>query len=216
VTAPTDTGGGDDTIHRLEGDGGLPAADRPEEDGGRVHGGGRGSVLTAFRRHYGAGPLHLLSLLACFALSGYIVTAMYHAGHGERILVWFAGAILGHDLVLFPLYALADRSEGWLTARRHPQRLPAVPWINHVRVPVVLSFMLLAISFPLVLDWSNRSYHAATGLTLAPYEGRYLLIVAVLFAASAVLYAARLGRAVTLGRRSVAAEQPASPDGPRR
>jgi len=162
--------------------------------------------MSFFRRHYGAGPLHLLSLLACFAFSGYVVDIMYHAGHGQRILGWFVAAILGHDVVLFPLYALADRSAGFVDARRHPGRLPAVPMINYVRVPVVVCVLLLAISWPLVLDRSPATYQAATGLTPAPYESRYLLVVAVAFGTSAVLYALRVGRAVAAGR-AVAREQ---------
>ena len=165
----------------------------------------RSHALKLFRRYYGAGPLHLLALIACFALSGYVVDDMYRAAHGQRILVWFVGAVIGHDLVLFPLYALADRSAGWLGARSRAERLPAVPWINYVRVPVVMSVLLLAVSFPLVLNLSNRTYQAATGLTVAPYEGRYLLVVAALFGVSAVLYALRLGRAA---RAAPAASDP--------
>jgi hypothetical protein len=157
-------------------------------------------LLRFFRHHYGAGPLHLLSLLACFAFSGYIVSNIHQVGQWHRILEWLVGAVIGHDLVLFPLYALADRSAGWLDARRRPERLPAVPAINYVRVPVVMSLILLGISWPLVFDRSNRTYFAATGLTLSPYEGRYLLVVAVLFGTSAVLYAFRLGRAARAGR----------------
>jgi hypothetical protein len=157
--------------------------------------------MKRFRRHYGAGPLHLLGLLASLAFAGYIVSIIHQVGHWERILVWLVLALVGHDLVLFPLYALADRSASWLHARFHPERLPAVPWINHLRVPVVLSVVLLAVSWPLVLDRSAATYHAATGLTPAPYENRYLLTVAVIFAASAVLYAVRLGRAAVSRRR---------------
>jgi hypothetical protein len=154
-----------------------------------------------FRHYYGSGPLHLLALLACFAFAGYVVKDMYHARDGVRILVWFVAAIIGHDIILFPLYALADRSLSWVSARRHAKDLPVVPWINYLRVPVVVSVMLLAVSFPLVLKLSPGPYRAATGLTVAPYEGRYLLIVAVLFGASAVLYATRMGRAVVSARR---------------
>ena len=160
------------------------------------------------RRHYGAGPIHLLSLVACLAFSGYVVKTIYVSSHGERILVWFVGAAIAHDLVLFPLYALADRSAGWVAARRHPKALPAVPWINYLRVPVVMSLILLAISWPLVLDRSEPAYHAATGLTLAPFAGRYLLIVGVLFGVSALLYAQRVGREAVAGRRRVAEAEP--------
>jgi hypothetical protein len=170
--------------------------------------------MGRFRRHYGAGPLHLMSLLACFAFAGYIVSLIHQAGHWERILVWLVAAIVGHDIVLFPLYALADHSAGWFAARRHPDSLPAVPWINYVRVPAVMSALLLAVSFPLVLDLATPSYKAATGLTVAPYEGRYLLVVAVLFGASAVLYALRVGRAARIRRGAIPADRQTPPAAP--
>ena len=152
--------------------------------------------MRYIRRFYGARPLHLLSLLACFTFAGYVVTLIHQAREWQLILLWFAGAIIGHDIVAFPLYALADRSAGLLAARRHPDRLPAVPWINHIRVPAVVSGLLLAICFPLVLNLAGPSYQAATGLSVAPFAGRYLLIVAVLFGTSAVLYSIRVRRVV--------------------
>ena len=36
--------------------------------------------------------------------------------------------------------ALADRSANWLQARRGTARFPEVPWINYLRVPVVLRY----------------------------------------------------------------------------
>ncbi len=153
------------------------------------------------RRHYGAGPLHLLTLVACFALAGYATSRLVISGPPEKAVVWFLVAIVGHDLVLWPLYALADRSAVRL-ARRRPERLPRVPWVNHVRVPVVICVALLTVSFPLVLRMSEPAYHAATGLTEAPFLDRFLLVVGVVFAASALLYAVRLGAA---GRRVSAA-----------
>jgi hypothetical protein len=147
------------------------------------------------RRRYGAGPLHLLSLLASFALAGYVATRIFGSARWGWILVWFAGAVIGHDLVLWPLYALVDRSAIRL-ARRHPERLPPVPWINHLRVPAIISGVLLTISFPLVLQLEPGTYRAATGLTSSPYLGRWLAVTGVLFAASALLYAVRLGRVV--------------------
>ncbi|MHB1535676.1 MAG: hypothetical protein ACYC1D_13935 [Acidimicrobiales bacterium] len=150
--------------------------------------------MAWLRRRYGAGPLHLLSLLACFALTGYVVDHMLAAPQGLRIVIWFAAAVIAHDLVLWPLYTLADRGSARL-ARRQPERLPAVPWINHVRVPVVLSAVLLLVSFPLVLRLSEPIYHNASGLTEHPYLDRWLLVTGVAFAVSALLYALRLGRA---------------------
>lgn len=145
-------------------------------------------------RHYGAGPLHLLALLGSFAFAGYIVDRVTTVSDPIGIGIWFAATLVAHDLVLFPLYSLANRSLE-LGARRHPERLPRVPWINHLRVPVLVSAMLLLISFPLVFKIDAADYHSATGLNPDPYLARWLLITAVLFAASAVWYAVRLGRA---------------------
>jgi hypothetical protein len=143
------------------------------------------------RRHYGAGPLHLLCLLSCLSFAGYVVTRILGGPEGLRVLIWLAAAAAAHDLVLWPLYALADRTAA-AAARRHPDRLPKVPWINHLRVPVVFSAVTLAVSFPLVFGWSEQAYRAATGLTENPYLGRWLLLTGAAFGASAVLYALRL------------------------
>jgi ABC-type transport system involved in cytochrome c biogenesis permease subunit len=160
----------------------------------------RAEVMAWFRRRYGAGPLHLLSLVACLAFAGYIVTRILAGPEGLRILVWFAGAAVAHDLVLWPLYAVADRG-AVVAARRHPERLPRVPWVNYVRVPTILSAVLLAVSFPLVFRWSEPAYHNASGLTESPYLGRWLLLTGVAFGVSAVLYAWRVGRVMVKEKR---------------
>jgi hypothetical protein len=152
------------------------------------------AVLRRLLRHYGAGPLHLLALLGSFAFAGYVVDRVTTVNDPVGIGIWFAATLVAHDLFLFPLYSLADRSLG-LRARRHPERLPRVPWINHVRMPVVVSAVLLLVSFPLVFRIDASDYRSATGLNPDPYLARWLLITAALFAASAVLYAVRLGRA---------------------
>ncbi|MCW2725017.1 MAG: hypothetical protein JWN35_1938 [Frankiales bacterium] len=147
--------------------------------------------MRRWRDRYGAGPLHLLSLLACFALAGY---AFLQASHGPlplRMAVWFVGALIAHDLVLFPLYALADRS---LTALR-PRRTVRDPGaVNYLRVPALLSGLLLLMFFPLILRRSEGPYGAASGLDQAPYLGRWLLLTGLAFGISAVLYAVRARR----------------------
>lgn len=149
---------------------------------------------------YGAGPLHLLALLASFAFAAYVADRLVGVSHVDQIGIWFIGALIGHDLFLFPLYALADRSAG-LAARRHPERLPTVPWANYLRAPALISGVLLLITFPLVLRLDPSDYRVATGLTPSPYLGRWLIVTAVLFFASAVLYALRLVRATKGARR---------------
>ena len=159
--------------------------------------------MTWFKRRYGAGPLHLLSLLACVALAAYGATRIEASGPWIRIAIWFVGAAVVHELVLWPLYALADRA-GVRAARRDPSQLPPVPWINHLRVPAVTAGVLIAVSFPIVLGLAPRTYRAATGLSVSPYLDRWLLITGALFAASAVIYAARVGRAVRTGYATTA------------
>ena len=70
------------------------------------------------RRWYGAHPLHLLALLAAFALAGYALRAVVAAGQWRGFALWFVVAIVAHDLLLFPLYSLADLSLRRLLPRR--------------------------------------------------------------------------------------------------
>lgn len=95
-----------------------------------------------FRRLYGAGPLHVLALLGCFAVVGYAATrVLAEGGPWLALLTWFVGAAVAHDVVLYPLYAVADVTAHARVFRRHrhPPSVCGVPWINHLRVPVALS-----------------------------------------------------------------------------
>ena len=149
--------------------------------------------MTAWwRGRYGASPLHLLILVASFAVSAYAALLVSRGPLPVRTAVWFAGAVLAHDLVLFPLYALADRSLTGL--RRRPTAAVRSGSVNFVRVPFLLSGLLLLMFFPLVLRKSEGPYGAASGLDESPYLGRWLLITGVLFAGSALAYAVRAGR----------------------
>jgi hypothetical protein len=84
------------------------------------------SLASWVRRWYGANPLHLLALLASFALAGYAVRAVIMAGQWTGFAAWFAVAIIGHDLLLFPLYSLADLSLRHLLPGGSHGRRPAV------------------------------------------------------------------------------------------
>jgi len=142
-----------------------------------------------FRRWYGANPLHLLVMLGCIALYGYAAGRLLVV-KPVGVLIWFAGAVVGHDLILFPLYVLADRSV--MTVFRHrPPNLPTVPWINYLRVPAVLSGMLLLIWFPLIFRIPGH-FPRTTDLSLNPYLGHWLAVTGVLFLLSAVAFALRL------------------------
>jgi hypothetical protein len=144
-------------------------------------------------RSYGAHPLHLLSMLACFALAGYAVLQAAKGPLPLRMAIWFVGALVAHDLVLFPLYAFVDRSLAAGLPRR--RRLPSIGGVNYVRVPALLSGLLLLMFFPLILRRSEGPYGAASGLDQSPYLARWLLLTGLLFAASAVLFVVAARRA---------------------
>jgi len=147
--------------------------------------------MSLLRRTYGAHPLHLLSLIACFALAGFAVLQASHGPLPLRMAVWFIGAVVGHDLLLFPLYALADRSLSTAIPRRRGRFLTPIGTVNYIRVPALLSGLLLLLFFPLILRKSEGSYGAASGLDQSPYLARWLLLTGIAFTVSAVLYALR-------------------------
>jgi hypothetical protein len=158
-------------------------------------------------RWYGANPLHLLALLGCFALAGYASIRLVQS-HPLAVAIWFIGAVVGHDLLLVPLYSLADRSAMAVIRHRAP-RLPAIPWINYVRVPAALSALLLLIWLPLILRL-HTNYHASTTLSPNPYLWHWLAVTGALFLLSAAAFALRLR-----GRPQAAAQEdqhePAAP-----
>jgi hypothetical protein len=148
--------------------------------------------MRRFNRLYGATPAHALGMLACFTFVGYVASRVIEVSHPGWIAVWLIGAVVAHDLVLFPLYSTLDRLVSGLRHRR-VTKPPVVPWQNHLRVPAVLSGVLLLVSFPLVFRLSDHDYAAATGLHTSVYLGRWLLVSAGIFAASGIVYVVRLG-----------------------
>ncbi|HEX3922027.1 MAG TPA: hypothetical protein VHY31_07055 [Streptosporangiaceae bacterium] len=169
------------------------------------------AAARLFRRWYGARPWHLLAQVAAFGLAGYAVGAVADAGQWRGFALWFTVAIVGHDLVLFPLYSLADLAlsrllpgSSWPAALRSRP-----PLINYIRVPAAFSLLLLLVWFPLILGLSAGPYHRASGLAAAPYLRRWLAVVGVMFAVSAACYALRWRRMSPRPRRRVRA-------GPRR
>jgi hypothetical protein len=117
------------------------------------------------------------------------------------MLIWFGAAIVAHDLVVFPLYAAADR----LLNRVRPG-----PGVNYLRVPllgVALTFLLF---FPGIIRQGAGAYRAATGLTQEPFLARWLLLCAAMFAGSLLVYAVRwVVRRLGRGRHSTPAPVPA-------
>jgi hypothetical protein len=152
--------------------------------------------MARLRRWYGAGPLHLLALAACFALAWYAGTRLL-GYQPARVVLWFVGAAVVHDLVLHPLYSTADRTARVASGalrRREPDGAradaDAATGINYVRFPAVLSALLFLVWLPEILGLGG-DYELTTGLDGSRFLPRWLLITACLFAASAVLFFVR-------------------------
>jgi hypothetical protein len=141
--------------------------------------------MITLTRRVGASPATLTLLVACLGLAGYAAFFLLGDPALLRMLVWFAGAAVVHDLVLFPLYAVADRA--LVTAARG-----RVPLINHVRVPALGAGLTLVMFWPGIVRQGEATHLAATGLDQAPYLGRWLALSAMLFGVSAVIYGGRV------------------------
>lgn len=153
-----------------------------------------------FRRLYGASPWHLVALLGCLALTAYAVSRLRGAPPVlVRIGIWFVGAALVWDLLLGPGLALVDRLLRPVLGRRAGGRQSSgVPALNYVRIPGLVSLLLLAVWLPVILQRSEQVFRSKAGLTQDPFLGRWVAITAVLFAGSALLY----GVAVLRARRA--------------
>ncbi|PRX45428.1 hypothetical protein B0I33_10991 [Prauserella shujinwangii] len=143
---------------------------------------------------YGAGPWHLAAVLGALALAGYAVFLVSDAPALPRIALWFAGAVVLHDLLLFPLYTVADRALGRVSA--------SVSLRNHLRVPVLASGLLLLLFLPGIAEHGSGTYLAATGQTQEPFAERWLLLTAGFFAASGLVFAVRVLKRRARARRS--------------
>jgi hypothetical protein len=137
------------------------------------------------RRLYGASPLHLLAHAALLPLCAWgliQVLSVSSPKAAQGIVLWLVGAVVLHDLVLLPLYSAADRA-GRLALRG--------PDVNFLRVPAGLSLLLLAVFWGTIGGRGEHAYHAVSGRSYDGYALRWLLVTAVLFAGSALLYLAR-------------------------
>lgn len=147
------------------------------------------------------GPLALVALLASFVVAGYAGVRLL-SGNPVGIGAWFVGSAVVHDLLLFPLYAGLDAALVRLLRRRPALATVAgVAWLNYLRVPAVVSGVLLLVWSPLILRLPTATYQQASGLSAQPFLPRWLAVTGVLFAISAVLLALRVAKARFVPRR---------------
>ena len=146
------------------------------------------------RRLYGAGVAHAAVMIVSFVLAGAAVLtlgvdALWNSDRWwQSIAVWFVGAAVLHDLVLYPLYSLADRA----TRPTRHWTVRQVPVRQHIRVPALGAALTLLVFFPGILNTDDTAIVAATGMNRDPYLERWLWVVAALVATSVVVFLVRV------------------------
>lgn len=145
-----------------------------------------------FARRYGASPLHLLAHLAGFAIVAFALDRVFSGGDAKVLVIWYLGFAIAHDLVFVPAYTGLDRLFRAAIARVPFRARTGVPVINYVRAPAVISGLLLIIYLPLISRRNETWYFDLSDHYLAHYAVNWLLITAVLFLGSGLIYAARV------------------------
>lgn len=143
--------------------------------------------MSALHRRYGDGPLHLIAVVASFAVAGYAFVEIARSPSPPSFAIFFAGAIICHDLIAFPIYSALDRLAG-----RAAGAFDLAGALNYVRVPAILAGFALVVWFPLILGLDTDAYRSAAGTEPPDYLARWLALTAALFVGSGLLYALRL------------------------
>lgn len=143
---------------------------------------------------YGRSPIHLLGVIFCYGLAFYAGTKLF-----SNVSLWialaFPAGIALHDFVLFPLYRKANQKLTDIQLERDRKGKTSQRWINHIRVPVVISFILLMLYFPLILRLNADQRPLNTGLSVDSYLYRWLFVTAALAAGSALAFFLRKRKA---------------------
>jgi Kef-type K+ transport system membrane component KefB len=164
-------------------------------------------VIALVRRRYGASPLHLLAHLVLLPLVAWAVLQVLSFRDAGNVVEWFVAALILHDLIGLPVYSALDH-----VAQATP-RVRGVPVINHVRVVAVAAGVSLLVFFPLILGKSDGSLHYLSGVQPSGYFGRWLLLVALVAAASAAVLGVRVARADELNDSPVGTSDNEGPGG---
>jgi hypothetical protein len=156
-----------------------------------------------FRRCYGANPLHLVSHLLALAIVAFALERIVIGGGVAKLLLWYIGLVVAHDLIFVPLYTGVDRVVRGALPRRWSGRRLGIPVINYVRAPLMISGLLLIVYGPLISGRSDPNYFALTGHHLGPYLRNWLLVTGALFFWSAAIYLLRVARLKLPRRKAV-------------
>ncbi|MGK5741040.1 hypothetical protein [Micromonospora sp. URMC 103] len=164
--------------------------------------------IARLRATYGAGPRHVVVLLLCFAVTGWVALRLSGEVAAWHTLLWFVGAVVFHDLVLFPVYASVDRAlRGALGVGRRPTGDPSrgaphrpapdgvrLALLNHLRAPALAAGLLFLVFLPGLFGWGADTYRAATAEERVPFLARWLALSGALFLVSLGWWAIRWAR----------------------
>lgn len=154
--------------------------------------------MSRVRRVYGDRPLHLLASIIAFTIVAAGVAGWFQAGSDPRgILLWALGSALAFEWIVVPLAWLLDRIAAVSRHRDRPGHAPRAPRraVAFIRVPGLLSLLLLLVFAPLVFRADTSDYRDTTGTAPTDYLARWLVATAALYVASALGYALTLRRA---------------------
>lgn len=167
----------------------------------------RASLRAHFRSRYGSTPLHLAGHLLVFAIAFFAIGRIASAGGLRELIALYVGFVIAHDLIFLPAYSGLDRLARGALTRLPTHRLGSIPAINHIRVPALISGLLLIIYAPLISGKPDAAYFRMSGHHIAGYLRNWLLISAALFLGSGLIYGLRAGRAAVKARSA-----PVGPD----
>jgi hypothetical protein len=159
--------------------------------------------VTRIRRFYGAQPLHLLATIISFAIVAAGIAGWFQTGSDPRgILLWALGSVVAFEWILMPLAWLLDR----IALGSRPEERGRRPRLGprnraYLRVPALLSALLLIVFAPLIFRADTADFEATTGIAPPDYLARWLLATAAMFVVSAFAYALSLRRADDGGDR---------------
>lgn len=156
------------------------------------------TIASRFTRIYGSSPWHLLVIIIGFAALVAVVATMKPAtlwnpdSWWQSIAVWFIAAIVAHDFIAFPLYALIDRALPHDYYTHHHRKRQSIG--NYIRLPAMATALTFLLFLPGIIRQGGPAYEAATGQTQDPYLTRWLWLTAGFFATSAAIYTIQLLR----------------------
>ena len=120
-----------------------------------------GSWLARQRHRYGASAWHLTGHLVALAVVAFALSRIAAGTSIAIVIALYVGLVVGHDLILLPVYSGLDRLVRALLSHLPVRGRARVPAINHLRAPALISGLLLVIYAPLDLRQGRPRLSAA-------------------------------------------------------